>query len=616
MSNITQRLTPEILLLLIVLILLSLVTLTAPLIVRADTNVLYAAPDEIGSGNCSSWANACILQTALSTAVSGQEIWVKAGAHYPSISVDRDATFTLKNGVSLYGGFAGTETNLDERNWQINLTILSGDIDGNDTNIDGNDIAETVADIQGFNAYHVISSTGTDSTAILDGFIVNAGQSNSASPPHNTGGGMVNISSSPTLTNVTFNSNFAYSGAGMFNNDSSPTLTNVTFSNNSVTDGSGGGIYNYNSSPTLANVTFRGNSVTDYGGGVFNNNSSSPTLTNVTFSGNSANYGGGIFNESSNPTLINVTFNGNSAFYGGGIFNNNSSCPTLTNVVMWGNITDNKSEIYNNSNTPPSTPSIAYSDIQGCGGSGSGWDTTCGTNDGGNIDADPLFMDAAAGNLRLQQTSPAIDAGDNAAVPGGITTDLDGKPRFIDVLTVPDTGKGTPPIVDMGAYEYVSSPVSFPLTVDIVGNGSVIKNPDQIGYYFGETVTLTATADPGWAFTGWSGDASGSTNPLTVQITDNTNITATFTQNEHALSVTVDPEGMGSVAIDPVKETYHYGDTVTLTPAANPLWYFSDWSGDALGTDNPLTLTIQGDTNITAHFLEYFEIYLPLIMRN
>jgi uncharacterized repeat protein (TIGR02543 family) len=361
--------------------------------------------------------------------------------------------------------------------------------------------------------------------------------------------------------------------------------------------------------------------------------------------------------------------------------NEDNSSPTLANVIMWGDSASTGSEIFNES----STPNIAYSDIQSCGSSSS-WNSACGANVGGNIDVDPL-LGSLADNGGFTQThalgsgSPAIDTGSTAFCPD---MDQRGYARSVD-------GNGDETLgCDMGAYEYASSPVSFPLTVDIVGNGSVIKNPDQIGYYFGETVTLTATADTGWTFTGWSVDASGSANPLTVPITDNTNITATFTQNEYKLSVTVDPEGMGSVAIspsqdtyhygdevtltpaanpgwsfsgwsgeasgpdnpltvtiqgdtniianftqdeytlsitvdpegmgsvaiDPVKDTYHYGDTVTLTPAANPLWSFSGWSGDASGTDNPLTVTIQGDTNITAHFLEYFEIYLPLIMRN
>ena len=165
-----------------------------------------------------------------------------------------------------------------------------------------------------------------------------------------------------------------------------------------------------------------------------------------------------MYNGSSSPTLTNVTFSGNTANIGGGMFISDSSL-TLTNVILWGDSAPTGSEIFNNS----STTTIAYSDIQGCGGSGSGWITGCGTDGGGNIDTDPLFVDASASNLRLQLISPAIDAGNNAAVPASVTTDLDGKPRFVDIPTVTDTGSGTPPIVDMGAYEAEFNLIILPL---------------------------------------------------------------------------------------------------------------------------------------------------------
>jgi len=156
--------------------------------VRANPGVLYAAPTPQGSGNCSSWANACTLQTALTNAVSGDEIWVKAGVHYPGAAGNREATFTLKNGVALYGGFAGTETDRSQRNWQTNLTILSGDIDRNDINTDGNSIAETWNDIRGSNAYHVVTGSGTNPSAVLDGFVVTAGQANGSRLKHKIAG--------------------------------------------------------------------------------------------------------------------------------------------------------------------------------------------------------------------------------------------------------------------------------------------------------------------------------------------------------------------------------------------------------------------------------------------
>ena len=79
-----------------------------PLQAAQAGGVLYVKPAASGTGNCSSWANACVLQTALTGAVSGDEIWVAAGIYKPGAGADRNATFQLKNGVALYGGFAGT----------------------------------------------------------------------------------------------------------------------------------------------------------------------------------------------------------------------------------------------------------------------------------------------------------------------------------------------------------------------------------------------------------------------------------------------------------------------------------------------------------------------------
>jgi hypothetical protein len=279
---------------------------------RAAGTIRYAAPG--GTGDCSSWSNACTLQQALTAAGDDDQIWVKKGVHYPDTTGlinPRTATFTLKNKVAIYGGFAGTEALLSQRNWRGNLTILSGDIDQNDTNTDGNYIAENTTHIQGANAYHVVTGSGTNNTAVLDGFIITAGQADDyANWPNERGGGMLNLGGSPTLSNLIFSGNFAvFYGGGMTNyNSSSPILTNVTFSGNSATSGSGGGMFNANlSSPTLTNVTFSGNSASS-GGGMRNENNSNPTLTNVTFSGNSATNGGGMYNYSSSPTLTNVTF--------------------------------------------------------------------------------------------------------------------------------------------------------------------------------------------------------------------------------------------------------------------------------------------------------------------
>ncbi|MEJ5310787.1 MAG: hypothetical protein WHX52_13560, partial [Anaerolineae bacterium] len=293
MNKMTRYLTAGTALLIGLPVALALI-LATPWSVRAEGTVRYAAPNGLTTGDCDgSWANACTLQRALAVAVSGDEIWVKMGVHYPGGA--RTDTFTLKNGVALYGGFAGTETQRSQRNWTANKTILSGDIDQNDITDGG--VVTTTANIVGNNAYHVVTGSGTDNTAVLDGFIITAGQAN-GSTPNSRGGGMYNYTGSPTLTNVTFSGNWAlYRGGGMYNSQSSsPTLTNVTFSGN-WSSLRGGGMYNWTSSPTLTNVTFSGNTAaTEYGGGIYNE-SSSPTLTGVTFSGNTAKDGGGMSNN-------------------------------------------------------------------------------------------------------------------------------------------------------------------------------------------------------------------------------------------------------------------------------------------------------------------------------
>jgi hypothetical protein len=303
--------------------------------------VLYVKPDG-ASRTCTSWENACGLQTALISATAGNEIWVKAGIYKPAVDTrSTEAAFWLRKGVAIYGGFAGTETTRDQRNWETNITVLSGDLGGDDTT-DPNGVVTDTANIVGQNSYHVISGSGVDNTAILDGFVITAGYA-SQTPPniHGFGGGMFNQAGSPTLNNLIFSGNTAgkgaayYGGGGMFNSfASNPVLTNVTFVAN--TAGGGAGMYNDRSNPVLNDVTFSGNKAID-ASCMSNYINSSPVLTRVVFDGNSSSNKGCIVNHvNSNPTLTDVTFSGNSAKYGSGMYNYQSS-PTLTDVVFSNN---------------------------------------------------------------------------------------------------------------------------------------------------------------------------------------------------------------------------------------------------------------------------------------
>jgi predicted outer membrane repeat protein len=272
-----------------------------------------------------------------------------------------------------------------------------------------------------------------------------------------------NGESSPTLVNVTFYTNTTgITGGGMHNDGqwgiSSPTLTNVSFLENQANYG--GGMYNNgidgNSSPTLTDVTFNGNTGTYEGGGMHNEGGAGitrPTLTNVTFRNNTSASGGAIYFNGDNgdisAQIVNGLFDANGDHHIAHIRGNTAHQPhftnctfsgatsqavyvkvdgsvhtpfTFTNSIFWGNNGDITNE--------DAALNVQYSIVEESGYSGTG-----------NIFADPLFVDAAGGNLRLQQGSPAIDMGDETLLPAGITTDLDGFTRNVGNT------------VDMGAYE-------------------------------------------------------------------------------------------------------------------------------------------------------------------
>ena len=174
-----------------------------------------------------------------------------------------------------------------------------------------------------------------------------------------------------------------------------------------------------------------------------------------------------------------------------------------------------------------------------------------------------------------------------------------------DAAELSDNGDGTWDLTMDGDKSVTATFTQdeYTLTVNTVGDGAVDEDPDQATYHYGDVVTLTATADPDWSFSAWSGDLTGSTNPDTVTILGDTTVTATFTMDEYSLTVTT--VGSGSVVKDPEQATYYYGDVVTLTASANDGWYFDYWTGAATGSTNPVTVTMNGDKSVTAYFDQY-----------
>jgi hypothetical protein len=209
----------------------------------------------------------------------------------------------------------------------------------------------------------------------------------------------------------------------------------------------GPGIYMYyNSNPTINNCIIRGNTSGQEGGGGIYCALANPTITNCTITGNSAVAGGGVYLQMSSPTIRNCVIAGNTvSTVGGGIYCDTGSTPTIVNTILWA---DDAQEIYVE---VVGAALVSHSNIQG------GWPGA------GNIDAAPLFADPANDDWRLGPNSPAIDAGDNTALGGQVTTDLYGNPRFVDDPATADCPQapescGAAPIVDMGALEFQVEP--------------------------------------------------------------------------------------------------------------------------------------------------------------
>jgi uncharacterized repeat protein (TIGR02543 family) len=143
---------------------------------------------------------------------------------------------------------------------------------------------------------------------------------------------------------------------------------------------------------------------------------------------------------------------------------------------------------------------------------------------------------------------------------------------------------------------------TYTLNVTAV-NGTVLKVPNKTAYNSGEIVELTATPSTGYTFTGWSGDVTGSLNPVSVTMNSNKNVTANFTAvvpDTYTLNVIANN---GTVLKNPNLVFYPSGSNVELTATANPGFTFTGWSGDANGTMNPLTVNMNANKNITANFI-------------
>ncbi|MHC4904128.1 MAG: right-handed parallel beta-helix repeat-containing protein [Planctomycetota bacterium] len=222
----------------------------------AQADLRYVDDDNCpGPGDGSELDPYCSIQTAIDNAVDTDEIVVAPGTYFEAINFHGKA-----------------------------ITVRSSDPDDPDV------VAATIIDGTG-NLHVVQCVSGEWSDTVLSGFVITGGNANGDSFPDFNGGGMLNSSSSPTVTNCTFSGNWAKYGGGMFNyNSANPTVTDCMFSGNEAETG-GGGIFNNSSSPTVSNCTFSGNEAETGGGGMNTYSgapgSTGPTVTDSAFCGNS-----------------------------------------------------------------------------------------------------------------------------------------------------------------------------------------------------------------------------------------------------------------------------------------------------------------------------------------
>ncbi len=447
--------------------------------------VLYVDDDMSGDG--SSWASAFgRLRDALAAARPGDEIRVAQGLYTPTDDwVDREASFELKAGTTVRGGYAGLAA--DEPNaWDPNVfvTVLSGDIDRNDVSED--------ATSKERNSYNVVRCEGLNNQAVLEGVVVTGGYANvlrSHSGLQAQGGGLFcRGGCSPRLTDCVFADNYAGAGGAvcLLGTDAAgsddpyegdqwrPVFTTCTFLGNraswggavsngrrwrpvfvgclwedNVAEGDGGAIGSHiKADLKLRHCVFRRNDAGAKGGAVSAHNIGRIELVNCLLVANTAADGGGAMaypegnyvNEPQVHRLLNCTFYGNTSpaldrppcMPGKG--HEYLPAMTIANCILYGSVVDPISGVPVAFRPGPVLPEIITSICE------PGPDS---------LFVDPLGADGVLGteddDFRLASDSPAIDSGSNQTEPPLPSLDLDGRLRVVNG------------IVDMGAYEFAGA---------------------------------------------------------------------------------------------------------------------------------------------------------------
>jgi hypothetical protein len=409
-----------------------------------DANgIVYVTETATGDGNGNSWDSATDNLHNAIHADGVQKVFVASGTYKVGAH-----SFEMKNGVEIYGGF-------DPQN---NIRTL------NDARILPNKTASEGSVLDGEYVRPVIwnYNNGITTSAVLDGFTITNGKTT------DRGGGIYNLSASPTLRNLVVKNNAASMGGGIYNeNNSNAVLVDIIVTGNTVNSlgiiATGGGICSFTSNPVITNAVIANNNIvassgSSLGGGVYNR-AGKMVITNSVVDNNTVpQSGGGIFNDGAEMVLTNVTVADNKSTSAagqgsgtGGIVSANGSTLAIYNSIIWGNqqngsATTTGADILNSG--IGSTIVLKNSSTQSY---------TTGVSSDNNIIGDPLFTDT---DFELQSTSPVINKGNNALYVGlnAETRDLAGNARVYNYAN-----KG---LIDLGAYE---SSYNSPLAADAAG---------------------------------------------------------------------------------------------------------------------------------------------------
>jgi predicted outer membrane repeat protein len=378
---------------------------------QTPTRILYVDGRStcVHNGNCSttpcgaSWATAFKnLQDAIACTdnlpsptdptITIEQIWVARGVYKPVLCVSNNCvctstctsgsslranSFNLKKTVEIYGGFAGTETALAQRPLDPDPytidpatdSVLSGDLNGNDTGDDPEDISRNE------NSAHVVLGTGTDRTAILDGFTVTSGSDDAYAYESGGGGIRLDSNSRAIIRNCAILSNRATGGGGGIycpgDSDPSPIggsyIVNCVIARNVAMHGGGIGGKGV-SSHRIFNCQIVSNKSYSQGGGLFlAEGSGGPLIVNTLIAGNTdASEGGGIYTEGEfiNLTLKNCTLANNSAPYGGALRAKNKVNVLVHNCIIWGNTADRGASVEASSFGTSGKVEVRYSDVR------------------------------------------------------------------------------------------------------------------------------------------------------------------------------------------------------------------------------------------------------------